>query len=69
MNTCPDLLAAQAAQGLRALHYVQEEIRHLSSIWLTPEGEHALLVFRLMLREVWRKEFRDGEFVFLEDGQ
>ena len=69
MNACPDLLAAQAAQGLRALHYVQEEVRHLSSIWLTPEGEHALLVFRLMLRQVWRKEFRDGEFVFLEDGQ
>jgi hypothetical protein len=56
-----------AAQGLRALHYVQDEIRRLSSIGLTLEGKHALLVFKLMLREVWRKEFRDGEFVFLEN--
>jgi len=56
-----------AAQGLRALHYVQDEIRHLDAIKRTREGDHALLIFRLMLREVWRKDFRDGEFVFLED--
>jgi hypothetical protein len=55
-----------ATLGLRALHYVQDEIRHLSSIKLTPEGDHALLVFRVMLRAVWGKEFRDGEFVFLD---
>ena len=58
----------QAAElGRRALHYVQEEIRYLSSIRLTPEGEHALLCWRIMLRTVWRKELRDGRFVFLDD--
>jgi hypothetical protein len=66
MNACPDMLAAQATQGLRALHYVQEEIRHLHAINRTREGDHVMLVFRLMLREVWGKEFRDGQFVFLE---
>ena len=55
-----------AADGLRALHYVQDEIRHLSSIELTPEGQHALLCWRIMLRDVWGKEFRDGQFVFKE---
>ena len=67
MNTCPDLLEAQAIQGLRALHYVQEEIRHLDAISRTREGDHVMLVFRLMLREVWGKEFRNGEFVFVEN--
>jgi hypothetical protein len=56
----------RAANGLRALHYVQDEIRQLSSISLTSEGKHALLCWRIMLRDVWGKEFRDGEFVFLE---
>lgn len=79
MNACPDLLAANpnasphllklANEGLRALHYVQDEIRHLDAISRTREGDHALLVYRVMLREVWRKEYRDGAFVFLEDGQ
>lgn len=57
-----------AADGLRALHYVQDEIRHLSSIEiaLTSEGKHALLCWRIMLRDVWGKEYRDGEFVFLD---
>jgi len=55
-----------ANEGLRALHYVQDEIRYLSSIKLTREGEHALLCYKQMLRQVWAKEFRDGEFVFLE---
>jgi hypothetical protein len=53
--------------GIRALHYVQDEMRHLSSIKLTREGEHALLVFKVMLRQVWHKEYRDGTFVFIEE--
>jgi hypothetical protein len=59
-----------AADGIRALHYVQDEIRHLTAEKsrgnLTREGEHALLVFRAMLHQVWRKEYRDGVFVFLD---
>ena len=58
-----------AADGLRALFYVQDEIRHLSSISLTSEGKHALSCWRIMLRDVWGKEFRDGEFVFLDTGR
>jgi hypothetical protein len=61
------MAADAAALGVRALHYVQDEIRYLSSIRLTPAGEHALLVFKIMLQQVWRKEYRDGEFVFLEN--
>jgi hypothetical protein len=62
-----DLLLDNAAAGVRALHYVQREIRHLSAIDLTQEGKHALLCWRIMLRDVWGKEFRGGEFVFLEE--
>jgi hypothetical protein len=64
--TDDDRLLDNAAAGVRALHYVQNEIRHLSAIDLTPEGKHARLVFSLMLREVWGKEYRDGAFVFLD---
>ena len=63
-------LRRQADTGLRALHYVQDEIRHLTAEKsrgnLTREGEHALLVFQAMLHRVWRKEYRDGVFVFWE---
>ena len=53
-----------AEQGRRALNYVQDEIRRLSSIKLTREGQHELLCLKVMLAQVWQKEFCDGVFVF-----
>jgi hypothetical protein len=57
---------ANERDGLRALHYVQDEIRRLSNTdGLTREGRHALLCYRNMLREVWGKEYAGGTFVFI----
>jgi hypothetical protein len=63
-------LRRQADTGVRALNYVKDEIRHLTAEKsrgnLTREGEHAILVFRTMLHRIWRKDYRDGAFVFLD---
>jgi hypothetical protein len=57
----------RAIQGIEALRYVQDEIRYLTAIDRTREGDHALRVFQLMLRQVWEKQFVNGEFLSLED--
>lgn len=63
---------SSVTEGVRALHYVQDEIRRLYAVkergWLTKDfGEHSLSIFTDMLKRVWGKEYRDGEFVFIKE--
>ena len=51
-----------------AMAYVGGQIAYLSAIKLTPEGRHALLCYKVMLRHVWHIDWKDGRFVPAEDG-
>ncbi len=58
---------SSVTEGVRALHYVQDEIVRLSAHTHTLQGLAQRSCLKDMLRAVWGKEYRDGEFVFIKE--